>query len=91
MVRQLRFRKKNVFHKDQIRETPCGRRRQKRWSCMILYRSPASESHSKVPFHKTHEKKEGLGKLRERLERKEKQISSLTCYELQEAVTWYFI
>ena len=47
----------------------------KRWSCMILYRSTASQSHSKVPFHKTHEKKEGLGKLRERLERKEKYLA----------------
>lgn len=56
---------------------------EKRWSCMILYRSPASETHSKVPFHKTRERKKGLGKLRKRLGRKEK-ISSLTFYELQE-------
>jgi hypothetical protein len=38
----------------------------------------------KVPFHKTSERKKGLGKLRERLERKNQnaQISSLTFYEL---------
>lgn len=54
---------------------------------MILYRSPAPESHSKVPFHETHERKKGLGKLRERLEKKESQISSLTIYELKEVMT----
>lgn len=57
---------------------------------MILYRSPASESYSQVPFHKTRERKEGLGKLREKLESKENQISSLTFYELREVMTWHF-
>lgn len=80
-----------VFHKDQARETPCRRHRQKRWSCIILYRILASESHSKVPVHKTRERKKGLGKLRERLEKKENQIFSLTFYELQKVMTWYFI
>lgn len=65
-----------MFHKDQDRETPCGKHRQKRWPCMILYRSPAPEFHSKVPFHETHERKKGLGKLRERLGKKKKEEES---------------
>lgn len=58
---------------------------------MFLYDflwSPASESHSEVPFHTTRERKEGLGKFRERLERGEKQTSSLALYDLQEVMTW---
>lgn len=54
---------------------------------MILYRSPAPEFHSKFPFHETHERKKGLGKLRERLEKKESQISKIlsTCPFLVES------
>lgn len=57
---------------------------EKRWSCMILYRSPASETHSKIPFHKTRERKKGLGREVEKKVRKKRKISSLTFYELQE-------